>query len=58
MFHLGTDANTGHYICAVRKFQTKDSEWVVYDDHKVSTCDSEKIPWSSAYLLLYVQYDQ
>eukprot|EP00730_Choanoeca_flexa_P004498 TRINITY_DN11713_c0_g1_i2.p1 TRINITY_DN11713_c0_g1~~TRINITY_DN11713_c0_g1_i2.p1 ORF type:complete len:847 (+),score=243.25 TRINITY_DN11713_c0_g1_i2:160-2700(+) len=45
--HMGSSAQTGHYICHIKK----DGQWVIFNDRKVAK--SKQPPREFAYLYLY-----
>jgi len=45
--HMGSSAQTGHYICHIKK----DGRWVIFNDRKVAA--SKRPPRELAYLYLY-----
>lgn len=49
--HMGTSAQTGHYISHIKK----DGRWVIFNDRKVAL--SAKPPRELAYLYLYEATD-
>ncbi|CAM9526910.1 unnamed protein product, partial [Ectocarpus fasciculatus] len=55
--HTGTSLTSGHYRALVRASAAKGSEWVVYDDDRVSRMESVDVRKEEAYILVYRQLD-
>ena len=45
--HMGSSAQTGHYICHIKK----DGHWAIFNDRKVAR--SQKEPRELAYVYIY-----
>jgi ubiquitin carboxyl-terminal hydrolase 14 len=59
--HKGRAADGGHYVAWVRDNPNDDSQWLLYDDDKVTRVNKEEITkltgilsdWHIAYLCIY-----
>jgi ubiquitin carboxyl-terminal hydrolase 5/13 len=51
--HIGTNTNCGHYVCHIKKYneETKQREWVLFNDRKVAL--SQEPPFDMGYIYLY-----